>query len=145
VSLAVLMAKFLQELGQLVPHVLELTETDVILAILSLLDLSFASSLVLMVILSGYESFVSRIDVAREADRLAWMGKLDFGALKLKLMSSIVAISAIDLLKAFMNVGGTGKTDLLWLVVTHMAFVVSGVLLALMDYLTAKADAAGRH
>lgn len=136
--LGVLMVKFMEELYHFVPHVLELRETDVILMTLTLLDISLAASLVLMMIFSGYENFVSRIDTG-DNDRPAWMGKLDFGGLKLKLVSSIVAISAIDLLKSFMNMGSISKEDLMWKVITHMAFVFSGVLLALMDYITEQA------
>lgn len=136
--LGVLMVKFMEELYHFVPHVLELRETDVILMTLTLLDISLAASLVLMMIFSGYENFVSRIDTG-DIDRPAWMGKLDFGGLKLKLVSSIVAISAIDLLKSFMNIGSISKEDLMWKVITHMAFVFSGLLLALMDYITERA------
>lgn len=136
--LGVLMVKLMEELYHFVPHVLELRETDVILMTLTLLDISLAASLVLMMIFSGYENFVSRIDTG-DNDRPAWMGKLDFGGLKLKLVSSIVAISAIDLLKSFMNMGSISKEDLMWKVITHMAFVFSGVLLALMDYITEQA------
>lgn len=136
--LGVLMVKFMEELYHFVPHVLELRETDVILMTLTLLDISLAASLVLMMIFSGYENFVSRIDTG-DNDRPAWMGKLDFGGLKLKLVSSIVAISAIDLLKSFMNIGSISKEDLMWKVVTHMAFVFSGLLLAVMDYVTEQA------
>ncbi len=136
--LGVLMVKFMEELYHFVPHVLDLRETDVILMTLTLLDISLAASLVLMMIFSGYENFVSRIDTG-DNDRPAWMGKLDFGGLKLKLVSSIVAISAIDLLKSFMNIGSISKEDLMWKVVTHMAFVFSGLLLAVMDYVTEQA------
>ena len=116
----------------------ELRETDVILMTLTLLDVSLAASLVLMMIFSGYENFVSKIDTG-DIDRPAWMGTLDFGGLKLKLISSIVAISGIDLLKSFMNIGQISKEDLMWKVITHMVFVFSGVLLALMDYITERA------
>lgn len=136
--LGVLVVKFLEELYHFVPHVLELRETDVILMTLTLLDLSLAASLVLMMIFSGYENFVSKIDTG-DSERPAWMGTLDFGGLKLKLISSIVAISGVDLLKGFMNIGQISKEDLMWKVITHVVFVVSGVLLALMDYITSKA------
>lgn len=136
--LGVLMIKFAQEIYLFVPHVLDLGDIDVILMTLSLLDLTLAASLVLMMIVSGYENFVSRIDTGTD-ERPAWMGTLDFSGLKLKLIASIVAISGIDLLKSFMNVAQTNKEDLMWKVVTHMAFVVSGVLLALMDYLIERA------
>jgi uncharacterized protein (TIGR00645 family) len=137
VALAALVAKFLQELVGFAPRVLELKDTYVILAGLTLLDLSLAGSLVLMVIFSGYESFVSRLDAVEPDARLDWMGTLDFGGLKLKLIASVVAIAGVHLLKSFMNVGSMPKADLAWLVGTYAVFVVSGVLLALMDYLTA--------
>jgi uncharacterized protein (TIGR00645 family) len=136
--LGALMIKFLQEIYHFVPLTLQMGDIDLILLTLSLLDLTLAASLVLMMILSGYENFVSKLDTGNEA-RPAWMGTLDFSGLKLKLIASIVAISGIDLLKSFMNVSATSKEDLMWKVITHMAFVVSGVLLALMDYVTERA------
>jgi uncharacterized protein (TIGR00645 family) len=139
--LGVLVVKFLEELWHFVPHVLDLRETDVILMTLTLLDLSLAASLVLMMIFSGYENFVSKIDTGG-LERPEWMGTLDFGGLKLKLISSIVAISGVDLLKSFMNIGQISKEDLMWKVITHLVFVISGVLLALMDYITSKAKVA---
>ncbi len=138
-ALAMLVVKFVQELLHYLPGVLSMKESDLVLAVLALVDLTLAGSLVLMVIFSGYENFVSKIDTADHAERPKWMGTLDFSGLKLKLVASIVAISAIYLLKSFMNVGATNKEDLFWLVVVHMAFVVSGVLLALMDWISEKA------
>lgn len=137
-ALLMLMVKFVQEVVHYFPMVLSLSESDVVLVALSLIDLSLAASLVLMVILSGYENFVSKIDVGEEEDRPIWMGTLDFGGLKLKLISSIVAISGISLLRNFMDVASTPKEDLMWLAIVHVVFVVSGVLLALMDWLSAK-------
>ncbi len=137
VCLAVLLVKFAQELVHIVPGVLTMRETDVILAVLTMVDLSLAGNLLLMVIFAGYENFVSRIDVADEKDRPEWMGKVDYSGLKLKLVASIVAISAIHLLKSFMDVSEKTDRELAWLVGIHMAFVVSGVLLAWMDKLTA--------
>jgi len=137
VCLAVLLVKFVQELVHIVPGVLTMRETDVILAVLTMVDLSLAGNLLLMVIFAGYENFVSRIDVADEKDRPEWMGKVDYSGLKLKLVASIVAISAIHLLKSFMDVNEKSDRELAWLVGIHMAFVVSGVLLAWMDKLTA--------
>lgn len=138
IVLGAMMVKFTQEVVHFVPGVLEFKETDVILTALSLLDLTLAASLVLMMVFSGYENFVSRIDTGND-QRPAWMGTLDFSGLKLKLIASIVAISGIDLLKSFMNIGQITKEDLMWKILTHMAFVVSGVLLALMDYLSERA------
>lgn len=134
-ALVMLLIKFSQELIHILPHVLDMAEKDVILAVLTLIDMSLAGNLLLMVIFSGYENFVSKIDVADHEDRPEWMGKVDFGGLKLKLIASIVAISGIHLLKSFMNLKDTPPEELMWLVIIHMTFVVSGVLLALMDRL----------
>ncbi|MSO74701.1 MAG: TIGR00645 family protein [Alphaproteobacteria bacterium] len=145
VSLGILMVKFVQELIELVPEVFHLKATEIIVGTLSLIDLSLAGNLLLMVIFAGYENFVSKIDVAHHKDRPEWMGKVDFSGLKLKLIASIVAISGIHLLKSFMNVSQMEKTDLLWLVITHGTFVMSGVLLALMDRLAGHSQASSRH
>jgi uncharacterized protein (TIGR00645 family) len=141
--LAVLMAKFSLEVWEFLPKVVEMTDTDVILTTVALLDVTLVASLVLMMVFAGYENFVSRIDTGKES-RPSWMGTLDFGGLKLKLIGSIVAISGIDLLKAFMNIAEIPKEDLAWKALVHMVFVVSGVLLALMDYLTERAKRAGK-
>ncbi len=138
-ALAMLLVKFVQELFHYLPGVLAMKESDLVLAVLTLVDLTLAGSLVLMVILSGYENFVSKIETTDQTDRPEWMGTLDFSGLKLKLVASIVAISAIHLLKAFMNIGAVAKEDVFWLVVVHATFVTSGVLLALMDWITEKA------
>jgi uncharacterized protein (TIGR00645 family) len=116
------------------------SESDAILGVLSLVDLALTGTLLLIVILAGYENFVSKIDHSRHKDWPEWMGTIDFTALKLKLLSSIVAISAIHLLKQFMSIrsGQQGMTpandrELFWYVVIHVVFVVSSVLLALSD------------
>jgi len=140
VSLLVLMFKFVQELIHYADHFWVTKETDVILGALTLVDLSLAGNLLVMVIFAGYENFVSKIDTGDHPDRPEWLGKIDFGAMKLKLIASIVAISGIHLLKRFMTIEEVAKEDLGWLVGIHMAFVVSGVLLALMDLITARAE-----
>jgi uncharacterized protein (TIGR00645 family) len=144
--LALLIVKFFQELWVFAPLVLNLAEpppeSTVILNLLTLVDLALAGNLLVMVIFSGYESFVSKIDTGDNPDRPNWMGKVDFGGLKLKLVASIVAISGIHLLKAFMDIDSQDKDNLFWLVIVHMAFVVSGVLLALMDLIASKAKEA---
>lgn len=137
-ALVMLVVKFGQELWRAMPTVLATSDTDMLLVVLSLLDLTLAGGLVLMVMLSGYESFVSRMDGIDAADRPSWLGTLDFGGLKLKLIASLVAISGIYLLKSFMNVASISKPDLMWQVIIHLVFVVSGVLLALMDWLSEK-------
>jgi uncharacterized protein (TIGR00645 family) len=143
VALAALLVVFVGELAHELPKVLTMTAEDAILLALSLIDLSLAGNLLLIVTFSGYENFVSKIDTGTHDDRPDWMGTVDFSGLKLKLIASIVAISAIALLRAFMQLGEGEALDearLRWMVVIHIAFVASGVLLALMDWLTARAD-----
>ncbi len=149
VALAGLLFKAMQELFHFVTHVFSATESEVILGVLALVDLTFTGSLIVIVIFSGYENFVSKIDEAEHKDWPDWMGKIDFSGLKLKLLSSIVAISAIQVLKAFMNVNNISDRDMMWLVVIHVVFVLSGVVLALTDRISeaghkaAKAPKAG--
>jgi uncharacterized protein (TIGR00645 family) len=114
-------------------------ESEVILGVLALIDLTFTGSLIVIVIFSGYENFVSKIDIAQHKDWPDWMGKIDFTGLKLKLLSSIVAISGIQLLKAFMDLKNLTDRELIWYVVIHMVFVVSGILLAWTDKLSGEA------
>ena len=137
-SLLVLLVKFVVKAVQLFLHAVTAGGEEITVGILSLIDLSLMGNLVLMVIFGGYESFVSRLNIGDEQERLAWMGRIGFGDLKLKLMASIVAISAIHVLEGFMNVDHLSDRELGWLLGIHMAFVLSGVLLALMDRITAK-------
>ncbi|TDJ59893.1 MAG: TIGR00645 family protein [Nitrospina sp.] len=136
-GIALLFVKFAQELIHLAVHVVSASESDVIIGILALVDMALVGSLLLMIIFSGYEIFVSKIDVADHEDRPDWMGKVDFGGLKLKVIGAIVAISAIDLLKTFMTISAETtevNADMyMWKVIIHMAFVLSGVLFAVMD------------
>ncbi len=136
-SIFLLFIKFVQELWHMILHVLTASESDVIVGILSLVDMCLVGSLLLMIIFSGYEIFVSKIDIAEHKDRPDWMGKVDFSGLKLKVIGAIVAISAIDLLKSFMNIPAELTDEnakaLLWRVVIHMSFVISGVFFAYMD------------
>lgn len=140
-SLFVLLIKFMGELAHIASHAFTMTESEVIVGVLALVDLALTGSLLIIVILSGYENFVSRIDLSDHKDWPAWMGTIDFSALKLKLLSSIVAISAIQLLKQFMTVSSVSDRDLMWLVIVHAVFVLSSVLLALSDRI---AGTAGR-
>jgi uncharacterized protein (TIGR00645 family) len=136
VALAVLLLKALQELAHFVLHAYTATESDVILGVLTLVDLTLTGSLIIIVVFSGYENFVSKIDADEHKDWPEWMGKIDFTGLKLKLMSSIVAISAVQLLKAFMNLQNMSDRNLGWLVGIHLVFVVSGLVLATTDRLS---------
>ncbi|MBT9247527.1 TIGR00645 family protein [Gemmobacter fulvus] len=144
VSLAMLTVIFLKELAYYAPKTFTLTADQGILAILTLIDLSLAANLLLIVVFSGYENFVSKLDLEDNRDRPSWMGKVDFSGLKMKLIASIVAISGIHLLKVFMEIGKKGsevplnQTQLFWMVAIHLTFVASGVLLALMDWLAGK-------
>jgi uncharacterized protein (TIGR00645 family) len=117
-----------------VGHIFDASESDIILAVLTLVDMSLVASLLLIIIFSGYENFVSKIlHTENHIDRPEWMGKVDFSGLKIKLIASIVAISAIELLKSFINVGAYSNTELAWKVGIHGMLVVSGVMFALMD------------
>lgn len=142
-SLIVLLIKFLAELAHIAAHAFTATESEVILGVLALVDLALTGSLIIIVIFSGYENFVSRIDHGDHKDWPEWMGKIDFSGLKLKLLSSIVAISAIQLLKQFMTVGKVSDRDLMWLVIIHVVFVVSSVFLALSDRLSGHGNGGG--
>lgn len=140
ISLLLLMVKFVQELIHFAPSILTLSESQTILAVLTLVDLSLAGNLLLMVIFSGYENFVSKIEVGDHKDKPDWMGKVDFGGLKLKLIASIIAISGIHLLKSFMNIQNVDKENLFWLIAVHLAFVGSGLLLATMDFIVSRTE-----
>ncbi|MBM3509048.1 MAG: TIGR00645 family protein [Alphaproteobacteria bacterium] len=139
-ALLFLAVKFVQQFIETVPHALGASESEAILIVLTLIDIVLVANLLLMVIFSGYENFVSKIDVGDHPDRPSWMGRLDMSKLKLRLIGSIVAISAIEVLKAFMNVARVSDRDLAWLVGIHVMFVVSGVLLALMDRIAPTAE-----
>lgn len=146
VSLAMLMVIMAREVAYYAPKIMVLSSEDAILSVLTLIDLTLAGNLLLIVLFSGYENFVSKLDIAETADRPSWMGTVDFSGLKMKLIASIVAISGIHLLKVFMSLGkgdpahAADPETLRWMVVIHLTFVTSGVLLALMDWLTAKTD-----
>jgi uncharacterized protein (TIGR00645 family) len=144
-SLVMLLAAFVGELLHFLPQLLDAKPEEIILAVLSLIDLSLAGNLVVIVIFSGYENFVSKIDTEGSEDRPSWMGTLDFSGLKMKLIGSIVAISAISLLKSFMRLGQAETFDserIKWLLLLHLTFVVSGLLFAAMDWV---ADRAHSH
>lgn len=137
-ALAGLLVTFCQELWHFLQTILSIDANDAILASLSLIDLALAGNLLIIVIFSGYENFVSKIDVADADDKLDWRGKVDFTGLKLKLIASIVAISGIHLLKVFMDIPKYTDEQIRWMIIIHCVFVASGVMLALMDYLVSK-------
>jgi uncharacterized protein (TIGR00645 family) len=131
-ALIALGVKFFQEAIHLLQHILAATEADLVLTVLALIDIVLVGSLIVMVMFSGYENFVSRIE-AKGTDTLGWLGKLDAGTLKLKVAASIVAISSIHLLRVFMNAQETDNSKIMWYVILHLTFVVSAVLLGVLD------------
>jgi uncharacterized protein (TIGR00645 family) len=130
-------------------HPLQIDPEQVILAALSLIDLSLAGNLVVIVIFSGYENFVSKINTDNAEDRPGWMGTLDFSGLKMKLIGSIVAISAISLLRAFMTLTEQDvpldESRLRWMIILHLTFVFSGLLFAAMDWIGNRAEKPKEH
>lgn len=141
-ALVALVVVFCRELVHDFSLVLSMSGQQVVMMALSLVDLSLAGNLVVIVVFSGYENFISRIDAADEQERPSWMGTVDFSALKLKLFATIVAISGIALLRAFLALGegqAINERSLAWLVGIHFTFVVSALLMALTDRIK------GRH
>jgi len=135
-ALVALGIKFFQEVVHLLSHILELPEANMVLIVLSLIDMALVGGLIIMVMMSGYENFVSQLNVADNEEKLGWLGKMDSSSLKLKVAASIVAISSIHLLKVFMAVNDTNNDKLMWYVIIHLTFVVSALLMGYMDKLT---------
>jgi uncharacterized protein (TIGR00645 family) len=134
VALAVLFLKFLRMLGEFILHAPGAKSSDTILDALSLIDVTLVGNLLLIVVFSGYENFVSRIDASAHPSWPVWITKIDFAGLKQKLLASIVAISAIHVLEAFLNIDyNFDATKMTWLVAVHLVFVISALLLALSD------------
>jgi len=132
-ALIALGVKFFQELFHVLTHTLSMPESEIVLTILTLIDMVLVASLVVMVMFSGYENFVSRIEIENNTEELGWLGKLDANTLKLKVAASIVAISSIQLLRAYMDALDTPNDKLLWYVIVHLTFVVSAVLMGVLD------------
>jgi uncharacterized protein (TIGR00645 family) len=134
VALAVYAVSFGLKLIDFVSKVMVLNDTDTILKMLGLIDAALVASLVVMVIISGYENFVSRFD--EHEGEVHWLGTIDVGSLKIKVASTIVAISSIHLLQVFLNSATYTTAQLMWLTIMHMAFVVSALILAYIDRIT---------
>ena len=141
-ALVVVVVVFARELLGELGRLETLSAEDAILFALSLVDLSLTGNLLLVVMFAGYESFVSQLHLGEHEDRPRWLGTIDFAGLKLKVIASIVAISAIALLRSFLLLGdpstGVDATRLRWMVVIQLTFVLSGVLLALMDWISSR-------
>ncbi|CAA0091660.1 Uncharacterised protein [Zhongshania aliphaticivorans] len=135
-AILALTIKFFQELFHVLPHIFETSEMDLVLLVLSLIDISLVGGLLVMVMFSGYENFVSQIDLKEGDQKLDWLGKLDTGSLKNKVAASIVAISSIHLLKIFMNADKIENDKLMWYVIIHLTFVLSAFAMGMLDKLT---------
>ena len=142
-ALLALTIKFFQEIVHVLPGVYSIAEADLVLVILSLIDMALVGGLLVMVMFSGYENFVSQLDIDESKDKLSWLGKMDAGSLKNKVAASIVAISSIHLLRTFIEAGGlgTGKTNyttegVMWQTIIHIVFILSAVGIAYVDRLS---------
>ncbi|WP_020407378.1 TIGR00645 family protein [Hahella ganghwensis] len=139
-SLALLMLglKFFQELAHYLPIIFSMKEADLVLLVLSLVDMALVGGLLVMVMFSGYENFVSQLDIEEGQEKLSWLGKVDSGTLKNKVAASIVAISSIHLLKIFVNAENVETDYLMWYVIIHLTFVVSAFAMGYLDKITRK-------
>jgi uncharacterized protein (TIGR00645 family) len=135
-ALIALMIKFFQEVWHLFAHIFSATEAEVVLVVLSLIDISLVGGLLIMVMMSGYENFVSELDSKGEGETLSWLGKMDASSLKMKVAASIVAISSIHLLRVFMNMDNVDSQKLMWYVIVHLTFVASAFAMGALDRIT---------
>ncbi|HXP73063.1 MAG TPA: TIGR00645 family protein [Stellaceae bacterium] len=137
--LVLFVVQFFQDLWHATLGILEATHAQLIVEALGMVDLALVASLVVMVMLSSYENYLSRLDIESVSVQLGWLAKLDAGSVKVKIVVAIVVISAIDLLQAFLEIENIADDKLLWRVIVHLTFVVSALALAWLDRLTAKA------
>jgi uncharacterized protein (TIGR00645 family) len=135
-GLLALALKFFQEIFHILPNVFALAESELILVLLSLIDMALVGGLLVMVMISGYENFVSQLDIDEGSEKLSWLGKMDSTSLKMKVAASIVAISSIHLLRVFMDAQNIEADHLMWYVIIHMTFVVSAFAMGYLDKLT---------
>ncbi|WP_351124055.1 TIGR00645 family protein [Shewanella sp. T24-MNA-CIBAN-0130] len=130
--------KFFQEIFHLLPNIFSIAEVDLVLITLSLIDITLVGGLLIMVMFSGYENFVSQLDVGENSEKLSWLGKMDTGSLKNKVAASIVAISSIHLLKVFMNAENIANDKIMWYLLIHITFVLSAFAMGYLDKITRK-------
>lgn len=140
VAMLVLLVKFGKELMSLVLGALGFYEHDAVISILTLVDTALIAALLLIIVFSGYENFVSKFNIGEHEDRPAWMGKVSFSDLKMKLIGAIVAISAVELLKAFLATPPLTGDEIFWKIAIHLTFVISGLLFAASDWITESRD-----
>ncbi|OGO76781.1 MAG: hypothetical protein A2203_03410 [Chromatiales bacterium RIFOXYA1_FULL_46_5] len=138
-ALLALGIKFFQEVFHILPIIFNMKEVDLILVILSLIDITLVGGLIVMVMFSGYENFVSRLDIDGDGEKLGWLGKLDSNSLKNKVAASIVAISSIHLLKIFMDTENIPNDKIMWYLLIHMTFVLSAFAMGYLDKITKEA------
>ncbi len=135
IALIALGIKFFQEVYHLLVHILEMKEASMILVVLSLIDIAMVGGLLVMVMMSGYENFVSQLDVPEGGEKLSWLGKMDSSSLKAKIAASIVAISSIHLLKIFMDAEEVANDKIMWFILLHLTFVASAFAMGYLDIL----------
>ncbi|HDZ1736481.1 TPA: TIGR00645 family protein [Klebsiella pneumoniae] len=135
-GLIALTIKFFQEIFHILPHIFSVSESDMILTLLSLVDMTLVGGLLVMVMFSGYENFVSQLDINEGKEKLSWLSKMDATSLKNKVAASIVAISSIHLLRVFMDAKNVPDNKLMWYVIIHLTFVLSAFVMGYLDRLT---------
>ncbi|EPB4117804.1 TPA: TIGR00645 family protein [Klebsiella pneumoniae] len=135
-GLIALTINFFQEIFHILPHIFSVSESDMILTLLSLVDMTLVGGLLVMVMFSGYENFVSQLDINEGKEKLSWLGKMDATSLKNKVAASIVAISSIHLLRVFMDAKNVPDNKLMWYVIIHLTFVLSAFVMGYLDRLT---------
>ena len=135
-GLIALTIKFFQEIFHILPHIFSVSESDMILTLLSLVDMTLVGGLLVMVMFSGYENIVSQLDINEGKEKLSWLGKMDATSLKNKVAASIVAISSIHLLRVFMDAKNVPDNKLMWYVIIHLTFVLSAFVMGYLDRLT---------
>ena len=135
-ALLALGIKFFQEVLHILPIIFTMKEVDLVLVVLSLIDISLVGGLIVMVMFSGYENFVSRLDISGDSEKLGWLGKLDSNSLKNKVAASIVAISSIHLLKVFMDTENIPNDKIQWYLLIHLTFVLSAFAMGYLDKIT---------
>ncbi len=138
IGLLALMIKFFQEISHMLLHILTIPEFNLILLLLSLVDMTMVGGLLVMVMFSGYENFVSSLNISEGKEKLNWLGKMDSTSLKNKVAASIVAISSIHLLRVFMNANNVDNTKMMWFVIIHLTFVISAFLMGCLDKMSRK-------
>lgn len=134
-AVLLLMAKFAMKFAAILGHFTELTSSALVVDILGLIDLALIANLLIIITFSGYESFVSKMDVDDHEDKPSWMGKVGFAQLKMKVIGSIVAISAIELLRVFIEMENYDLDHVMWKIIMHATFVISGLMFAVSDWL----------